>query len=243
MKKCIVLMAALLTATVASIASAEDKVSGDAYLGTYSKYLFRGLDSSANQYVVQGGMDLSYKNITLSYWTNVQTRGAGVYKRSDNTETDITLNYAFAPFELVSMNVGNTFYTFDVPGVNDTNELYLKATLNTLLAPTLAVYWDWDESTKNGLFYTLSVGHTIQAMKNLGVNLGALVSYNMENPSASAAYNNLHNYELSVSADYSLTDQIKISPSYLYSNAFNSVARNAGVNDESVIGIKAAFVF
>jgi uncharacterized protein (TIGR02001 family) len=242
MKKHFLITAALI-ASLATTALAEDKVTGSAYVAPTSKYIFRGLDLSDNQWVVQGGVDLNYKNFTLSYWSNMQTRGTANYKRSDLTETDITLNYSYTPIELLTFNVGNTYYSFDSATVLDTNELYLKTTLNTLLSPTFAAYWDWDESTKTGMFYTLSVGHTFELMKTLGLNLGALASYNLGNPSASVAYNKLHNYELSAGLDYTLTDKIKISPSFLYSNAFNKTAREAGVHHEGVVSIKTAFIF
>ena len=233
---------------VAPAAPAEDKVTGDAYVGLYNKYLFRGNDLSANKWVIQGGADLSYKNVTLSYWTNFQTKASDGLKKV--TENDITLNYAWAPLELLNVNVGNNMYNY--AGFT-TNELYLKTTLNALLAPTLAVYWDWDEASKAGLFYTVSVSHPVEISKELAVTLGALASYNQRNPSAAVdpnssdsldgAYNGLHNYEFSVSADYTLNDRIKISPSYLFSNAFNGKGRGAGIHQEHVYGVKAAFVF
>ena len=109
------------------------------------------------------------------------------------------------------------------------------------------------EASKAGLFYTVSVSHPVEISKELAVTLGALASYNQRNPSAAVdpnssdsldgAYNGLHNYEFSVSADYTLNDRIKISPSYLFSNAFNGKGRGAGIHQEHVYGVKAAFVF
>jgi hypothetical protein len=253
MKKLKVLAVAVaMVATLVSVAGAEekvDKVTGDVYIGPVSKYIFRGNDLSGNQWVVQPGADISYKNFTLSYWSSFQTHtvknpdGTVLHKSGDATETDITLNYAYSPIELLSFNVGDTAYTFD-QGVPNTNEFYLKTTVNTLLSPTLAVYWDWDQATKAGLFYSLSVAHTIELCKKVGLNLGALISYNQQNPSAAVMnYNNLHNYELSTSIDYSLTDSIKISPSYLFSDGISNVARSNGIKAENVFGIKAAFNF
>jgi len=245
MKKFVVMMAAALLVSVATVAVAEVKVSGDVYAGPVSKYVFRGLDLSGNRGVIQGGADLSYNGFSLSYWSNYQMIAIpGGYDAGETTETDITLNYSFSPAEILTVNAGNTYYTFD--GAEDTNELYLKATLNTLLSPTLAVYYDWDYATKAGLFYTAAVGHTFSPAKNLGISLGALASYNMQNPSADvgANYNGFHNYELTASMDYSINDNIKITPSYLYSNAISSTARKVvGVTDQSVVGIKATFIF
>jgi uncharacterized protein (TIGR02001 family) len=243
MKKFVVMMAAVMMTAVASVAMAEVKVSGDVYVNPASKYVWRGYDLSENRGVAQGGVDVSYKDFTVSYWTNEQMFSGPGLRAGNVTETDITLNYAYKPVELLSLNVGNIYYNLGGSGLNDTNELYLKATLNTLLSPTLAVYYDWDKAKETGLFYTLSVGHSLELMKDLGLNLGALASYNMKSDYSTGNYNNMHNYELTASVDYSITDSIKISPNYLYSNAFSSIARDAGVKDQSVFGIKAAFNF
>lgn len=243
MKKMIISAAVVMGLVTASGSMAAEKVSGDIYVGGYSNYIFRGIDLSGNQWVGQGGADITLGNFTLSYWTNVQSHSTpGGLRRGEGNETDITLNYSFTPAELLTFNVGNTFYTLD--GLNDTNELYLKGTLNTLLSPTLSVYWDWDEAADEGLFITASLGHTISFSKSFSLSLGALGGYNVKNPSASTAYRNLHNYELSVSADYLVTDQIKITPSYTYSNAFNQTARQlGGVTDQNLFGIKTTFLF
>ena len=241
MKKFVVMMAAVMMTAVASVAVAEVKVSGDVYVNPASKYVWRGFDLSENRGVVQGGVDVSYKDFTVSYWSNEQMFSGPSLKAGDVTETDITLNYTYKPVELLTLNVGNIYYNFD--GLADTNDLYLKATLNTLLSPTLAVYYDWDKAKETGLFYTLSVGHSLELMKNLGLNLGALASYNMKSDYSTGNFNNMHNYELTVSLDYSINDNIKISPNYLYSNAFSSIAREAGVKDQSIVGLKAAFLF
>jgi len=243
MKKTILATAALMGMVCVSGALAEEKVSGSVYVGGYNNYIFRGIDLSKNKWVGQGGADITLKNFTLSYWTNVQSHSApGGLRRGEGNETDITLNYTFSPSEMLTFNIGNTFYTLD--GVNDTNELYVKGTLNTLLSPTLSIYWDWDEAADEGLFFTASLGHTVSLSPSFSLSFGALGSYNVKNPSASALYRNLHHYELSVSADYSINDRVKISPSYTYSNAFNQTARNlGGVTDQNLFGVKTTLLF
>ena len=253
MKKFSVVFVAIFLCVVSmvQVAKAEDTLTGDVYIGMYNQYLFRGIDLSDNQWVSQFGADMGYKGFTLSYWSNLITHAGNVLgtvpvKAGDITETDITLNYGFTPIDLLTFNVGNTYYSLE--GGPDTNELYLKTTVNTLLSPTLAIYWDYDEASKAGLFYTFSVGHTFAVNKNLGVNLGALVSYNQSNWSVTANQeaNNWNNYELSVSADYTLPclDKLKITPSYTYSNAISHEMREkAGIRDESLYGIKATYNF
>jgi opacity protein-like surface antigen len=236
----------LCMASMATYAKAEVKVTGDVYAGMYNKYLFRGIDLSDNKWVSQFGADLSYKGFTLSYWSNLLTHDGTIlgshFESGDLSETDVSLNYNFTPIEMLTFNVGNTYYSLE--NFEDTNELYLKTTVNTLLSPTLAVYWDWDQSKKTGLFYTLSASHTFNLMKNLGLSLGGLISYNQQNFSASEAYNNWHNYELSVGLDYAVIEALKLSASYTYSNAISDKARHlGGVSDESLYGFKATFIF
>lgn len=254
MKKLGIFLTAVFVCAVSmvQVAKAEDGLTGDVYLGMYNKYLFRGVDLSDGRWVAQFGADLGYKGFTLSYWSNMLTKGyegsPGGSKGGDITETDITLNYGYSPISLLTFNVGNTFYSLE--GLSDTNELYLKTTVNTLLSPTLAVYWDYDEASDAGLFYTFSVGHTFAVNKNLGINLGALISYNQENWSVSEDYSNWNNYELTVSADYTLPclEKLKISPSYTYSNAISHKARvlggaGLGIKDESLYGLKVTYNF
>jgi opacity protein-like surface antigen len=250
MKKIAIIMVlvSLCLSSMDSLVRAEDSFSGDVYLGMYNKYLFRGIDLSNNKWVSQFGADLSYKGFTLSYWSNLLTKGFDGnpvgFKAGDITETDITLNYAFTPIELLTFNVGNTFYSLE--GLNDTNELYVKTTLNTLLSPTLSVYWDYDEANYAGLFYTLSVGHSFELAKKLGLNLGALISYNQSNWSTSGNVedNTWHNYELSAGLNYSITDKLGASASYTYSNALSHKAREVStVSDESLYGFKVAYNF
>lgn len=242
----LVVACALCMVAMVSTAKAEVVVSGDVYAGMYNKYVFRGVDLSDNKWVSQFGADLSYKGFTLSYWSNLLTADGTIlgsaFESGDISETDITLNYEYSPIELLTFNIGNTFYSLE--NFEDTNEIYLKTTVNTLLSPTFSIFYDWDQSKETGLFYSFSVGHTFELMKGLGLNVGALVSYNQRNYSVSEAYSNWNNYELSTCLDYAINDNFSISASYTYSNAISDKARDlGGITDESIYGFKAAFNF
>ena len=62
----------VLSIAVSTSALAAIEVEGDAYLGVYDKYLWRGFDLSGSKPVAQGGIDVSAGAFTLSTWTNVQ---------------------------------------------------------------------------------------------------------------------------------------------------------------------------
>jgi hypothetical protein len=79
-------------------------------------------------------------------------------------------------------------------------------------------------------------------MNKLGLNLGALVSYNGASDFSVGDYHNWHNYELSASLDYSVTDQISISPSFVFSSPISDSARE-NIDDETMAGLNATFSF
>lgn len=247
MKKFAVMIAAVLVLAGAGATLAEEKaakaspwnpvkVSGDVYVGMFDKYLWRGFDLSGSTAVTQGGMDLSFNNFTLSYWTNVQmkdqTQSGTFYQGGDANETDLTLNYAF-DLGKVSLNVGDIYYTLD--GLNDTNELYLGATLNTLLSPTFKVYYDWDEF-QDDRFYTLSIGHSLDVGK-VSISGGALASYSQADYS-----NTLWNAELSLKATVPVTEQVSVSPSILYSAPLSDDAQVA-IDTEIATGLTVTLAF
>jgi uncharacterized protein (TIGR02001 family) len=261
MKKWSVLLIAVLVfaATTMVPAAQAVEVEGDVYVGVYDKYLWRGINLSGSQPVLQGGVDLSAKGFTVSYWTNVQlshssqgdidTDGDGINDTSvldgdEATETDIILDYSFDVNDLLSVSIGDIYYTFNVPG--STHELYLGASLNTLLAPSFTVYYDWDaanEADLDGLFYTAAIEHGFELSDSLGLTLGALASYNQKSPFL-GDYSDFHNYELSASLDYALSDNLGLSASFLYSDALSDDAEDIGaIEDETVAGLSIAFNF
>lgn len=247
----VVLVAILMSVGIlVPAAHAAISVSGDAYLGYFSKYLWRGENLSGGTPVVQGGVDLSTHGVTLSYWTNWQTKDDVILGNKtpsgELTETDVTLDYTYDINKLVSASVGNIYYSLENYGPtgtrSDTNELYLGASFNTLLSPAVKIYWDYDRAKDNGYFVTASVGHSFQLMKQLGLNLGALVSYNGASDFSVGSYHNWHNYELSASIDYAVTDQVTISPSFVFSSPISNAAKN-NIDDETMAGLNATFSF
>jgi hypothetical protein len=213
-------------------------VEGDAYVGVFDKYLWRGFDLSNGKPVVQGGADLSAGNFTLSYWSNWQLKGDN---SGEVTETDIVLDYSFDVGEMLSVSVGDIWYSLEA--AEDTNELYLSATVNTLLSPTFGIYWDWDAAKEEGLFFTADISHSFDLTEVLSLSLGALVSYNLHSDYAFINdYAGWHNYELSAGLDYALTDQLTVSPSFAFSSGLSSAAQEV-IDSEMLAGVNLTFTF
>jgi len=230
----------MFCAALVSTAAAFE-AEGGAYVGFYDKYLWRGYDLSGSVGVVQGGVDLSANGFTVSYWTNMQAdddKEEG-FMSGEATETDIVLDYSFDVGEALSVSVGNIYYTFD--GLPDTNEVYAGLTLNTILSPSVTAYYDWDECKEDGLFVSVAIGHTIEIDK-AALNLGAAAGFNQESDYAVGDYSDWHNYELSASVDFPVTDEVTISPSFLYSAPISAAAKEA-IDTETVGGLTVAFAF
>lgn len=236
-------VAVLLMAGMLPAAHAAIEVTGDVYAGVYDKYLWRGFDLSGGQPVLQAGADVSFKGFTASYWTNIQLSAGGGEPSNEVTETDIVLDYTLEVDDLLSLSVGDIFYNFN--GADETtHELYLGGALNTLLAPALTVYYDWDLANSldlDGLYYTATVGHTIPLGEKVGINLGALLSYNQESPYV-GDYSEFHNYELSASADWALTEQVSLTPSILYSSPISDEAKEA-IDSQWLAGLNLTLTF
>ncbi len=242
MKKWSVLLAALmiLGAGMVTTSVAAITVEGDAYVGVFDKYLWRGFDLSDGRPVVQGGVDLSSGNFTVSYWSNWQLSSSDEIPSGEANETDIILDYSFDIGEMLSVSVGDIWYALD--GIEDTNELYLSATVNTLLSPTVGIYWDWDAAEEEGLYFTADVSHSFDLTDGLSLSLGALVSYNNHCDYSVGDYGGFHNYELSVGMDYALTDQLTVSPAFTYSSGISSAAKK-NIDSEMLAGVNLTFAF
>ncbi|OEU50983.1 MAG: hypothetical protein BA871_10790 [Desulfuromonadales bacterium C00003096] len=241
-----ILIAVLLLGTTFTVSSqAAIEVEGDVYAGIWDKYMWRGFNLSDSRPTIQAGVDLSVGGWTLSTWHNWQLKSSDDLRSGEMNETDIILTYAFDVGEMVSISVGDIFYSLDFDGAEDTNELFVTATLNTLLSPNLKISWDWDAAEEDGLFYSLDISHSFdlgQRMDKTTLNLGALVSYNQHADGTVADYAGWHNYELSASLDYVLTDQLTISPIFIFSSGISSAAKEA-IDTETAGALNLTFTF
>jgi hypothetical protein len=228
----VAIMAALFAATPALAFEG----SADAYVGVYNDYVWRGFnltgtdsDGDDNDFVIQGGADVSFDNFTVSYWFNAT-------EDMDVNEVDIVLDYSFDINEMVSMSVGNILY--EVEG-EVTNEVYLGVGLGTILEPSLTYYYDYDEFAGTS-FVTASVGHSFDLTEQASLSLGGLVSYADDGED----YNAMHNGELSAGLDFAVTENITLSASALFSTPISDEAEDdAGLDDEAVVGLSVAAAF
>ncbi|WP_225071180.1 TorF family putative porin [Desulfuromonas sp. CSMB_57] len=248
MKKWSVLLAAVLLLAVGFVPTAQAaiEVEGDVYVGIWDKYLWRGFNLSESRPTIQGGIDLTAGGWTLSTWHNWQLKSGPTLDSGEMNETDIILSYAMNLGDMATLTIGNIWYSLDfTPGDKDTNEVFAHLTLNTLLSPTIKAWWDWDEADEDGLFFTFDISHSFDLSRWLGnttLNLGALVSYNMHSDYAVGDYAGFHNYELSASFDFKMTEQLTLSPIFIFSSGISSAAKDA-IDTQTVGALNLTFNF
>ena len=231
MKKWSVLLAAVLLLAVGFVPTAQAaiEVEGDVYVGIWDKYLWRGFNLSESRPTIQGGIDLTAGGWTLSTWHNWQLKSGPTLESGEMNETDVIISYAMNLGDMATLTIGNIWYSVDfVPEDRDTNEVFAHLTLNTPLSPTLKAYWDWDKADEDGLFFTFDISHSFdlsQWLGNTAFNLGALVSYNLHSDASVGDYAGFHNYELSAGFDFKMTEQLTLSPIFIFSSGISSAAK------------------
>lgn len=122
----------------------EAKPTANLAISGLSKYVWRGFELSKDSFVLQPSLTVAYRGLSANVWGNEDTdvyvdsaEGAGT---NNWTETDLTLAYDWTVGP-VGLTAGYIYYSLIGP---DSQEVFAKAALHTLLTPTLAVYRDYD---------------------------------------------------------------------------------------------------
>jgi len=158
---------------------AEDKIAGSASIGVFNRYIFRGYEIGSHSAVIQPALSNSYKGFSLALWSNIDSNERATQSFApDNegnkslNETDLTLGYTYA-IDKISLTGGYIYYGTKYTA--ETEELFLSATYDMLLKPTIAIYRDINEY--GGTYFNLSVAHSIPLHKDITLDLGASAGY------------------------------------------------------------------
>jgi hypothetical protein len=224
--------------TAAPVFAEEEVPSADLSVSLLSKYVWRGFELSDDSIVIQPSMTVGYKGFAANFWGNLDTDQHKDYYTEGNTsnwnETDFTLSYD-GSMGMVDYGVGYIFYALE-DGLQDTQEIYFSAALDTLLSPTLTIYRDIDAGPST--YITLDVSHSLPLTETLALDLGAQVSYyNFDNGSDAAdpddvkkgdpspdGYSALHTGLLSASMTFPVGEYFTITPEVYYSFPLSSDA-------------------
>ena len=234
-------MALGLTTLIPGTVLAEDKPEADLSTGIYSQYVWRGFAFSDSSMVIQPSMSVSYKGFGANFWGNLDTDMVGADSKDFN-ETDLTLSYDGSSGK-IGYGIGWIYYNVDGTDY-DTQELYVSATVDTFLAPTLTVYADIESSS--AIYATLGVSHSVPVAEGMALDLGAQIGYMDDD----AGYSEFHDGLLSASMTFTINDYVSVTPELYYSFALTNDAElmiaggSEDLEKDHVFGgVSASFAF
>lgn len=157
----------------------EPPVSGSVSIGVFNRYVFRGYELSADSFVIQPSVSVSYKYFSASLWGNIDSNENAtqsfVPDRADQksfNETDLTLSYTYA-IDKLSLTGGYIYYGTKYAA--ETEELFFTASYDTLLKPALSVYRDINEYP--GTYVNFALSHSVLLYNEITLDLGASAGY------------------------------------------------------------------
>ena len=165
-----------------SVASGEETagaVTGNASLGAFNRYIFRGYRLGRDSLVLQPSLSVSFRGFSAMFWGNIDMREKAtpsfVPDRPDQksfNETDITLAYAMAAGRL-RLTAGFIYYGTKYTA--ETQEVYIGAGWNVFGNPALTIYQDIDAYP--GTYFLLTLAQSFPVAGRVTLDLGASASY------------------------------------------------------------------
>jgi uncharacterized protein (TIGR02001 family) len=224
-----------LTAGHVQAQSSMPEFEFEASVDVAAKYVWRGFLLTDDP-VIQPGFTVSSGGFAFNIWGNIDTTDINEGDVDEDyriQEVDYTLSYGFSPSDSVDMEVGIIRYDFPGTPFDSTTEVYASATWNVLLAPTLTVYYDIDES--DGLYVNGSIGHTFELTEALGLSLGAGLGWGDEDNNDfyyGVSESGVADLMLSGSLDYAVNDNFSISFYLGYSEIIDSDLEDARADSD-----------
>jgi hypothetical protein len=170
-----------------------------------SRYMFRGFTYSEGS-VVQLVPIVTHGNVSLIGFINHDNTSGDV------NEADLTIDYT-KQFGKLGLSVGYSYLTFPNTPLNETQELYLIASLDTPAKPSLKVFRDIDDI--KGTYIEAILSHDFD-IKGVPLSVAAMLAYNDHFLREESGFSHA---DLKLAAPLKLTDRLVITPNIRYSHA------------------------
>ncbi|MEW6115398.1 MAG: TorF family putative porin [Nitrospirota bacterium] len=162
-----------------TVEPATAPVSGSASVGIFNRYIFRGYELSNKSIVIQPALSVSYKGFSATLWSTIDSDEHATQSFAPDrpgqksfNETDLTLSCTYVLGKL-SLTGGYIYY--GTKYADETEELFVTASYDMLLKPTLSVYRDINEYP--GTYINLAIAHSLPVYKEITLDLGASAGY------------------------------------------------------------------
>lgn len=185
-----VAMAALLAVASSPAFAAEATVGVD----VNSAYVFRGITLN-DGFVAQPYLEVSGLPIDIGVWGNIDIDDYdGMLTEGEFSEVDFYASYAL-PIEGIDASIGYTEFTYPNAELEADREISLSLGLDTVLAPSIGLYYGVDGGIKELFYADFSIGHEVSLTEDISLSLGALIGYLYPDEGEDG----FHQYELSAS--------------------------------------------
>jgi len=214
--------------TAAPALAEEAKPTANASVGVFSQYIWRGWELSRDSIVIQPSMTVAYNGLAVNLWGNLDTNYYNpdpALETNDFNETDLTISYDGSAGKLL-YGVGYIYYATTA----DTQEVYAKVGIDTLLKPTLTVYRDIDHIA--GWYIQAGVSHSLPITGKTTLDLGARAGYyisatdSFTEANSSEKYSAFHDGVLSAALTIPVGQYLTVSPQLSWSFPLSSKAKD-----------------
>ena len=154
-------------------------MTGNASLGVFNRYVFRGYRIGRDSLVIQPALSVSHRGFSASFWGNIdlQEKATPCFApdrpgRKSFNETDLTLAYALAMGEF---GVTAGFIYYGTKYAAETQELYAGLSWNVFGKPALTVYQDIDAYP--GTYVLFSLSQSFPLGKHATLDIGSSAAY------------------------------------------------------------------
>ncbi len=246
----------LLIAVTTSFAG-DEKPTAELEMSVLSQYIWRGQELSQDSLVLQPSLTVEYKGFGFNLWGNLDTET--VLEDTNNwNETDMTLYYG-TNIGPVGVTGGYIYYALD--GIDDSQEVFLSASLDTFLNPTITVYREFAHSPS--WYITAEVSHSFALPYDMSLDLGAQASYLKSNDATAYPeisghgiptgdkFSNLHDGTISAALNIPVDRYVTVTPQVYWTFPLSGDAademdyRSVDGNDNNFVygGISINFSF
>lgn len=218
-----------LAALVAGVsAQAQDEASALSVtvdVSYVSDYVFRG--GQLGQASIQPSVEGSYGDFYAGVWASNP-----ISNDADLSEIDFYTGYGFALTDILSLDVGATYYMYEGGSGDDSIEAFVGVAADVLLSPSLYYYYDFDYDYST---VEASVGYSIPVESvGVSIDLSAAVGVIIPDSDENRTYGSV-----GVSVPYSLSetatltvgvDYIKSDSNTFYGGDSDGFVGSAGVS-------------
>jgi len=214
-------------------ALAEEKPLADFTVAALSQYVWRGQELSRDSLVIQPSMTMGYDGLSANLWGNLDTDPYIELPGDDGSkwnETDFTLSYGngYGPW-----NIQGGYIYYGLEAIEDSQEVFLSLGYDTLLAPTLTIYRDFD--SYEHWYFLFGLSHAIELSETVSLELSGSVSYlksedDEDYPEIHGAtptddrFEDFHDGVISVSLPIWVSNALTVTPSLSYTFPLSSKA-------------------